>query len=119
MIKQLFEMGDAVRRQVAAPLASSRIAFLKHCAEWGARPSTLGSVARTLVAVAQYLGLGEQGSVRLTELEAAAERWVCQDPGAAWRQSRDGAPAVSAVWDRLAAICRLSGSCCGPGPASR
>ncbi|MDE0263301.1 MAG: site-specific integrase [Bryobacterales bacterium] len=81
MIKQLFKRGDAVRRQVAAPLVSSRIAYLKHCAERGAKPSTLGNVARTLVAVAQYLGLGEQGTVRLSELEAAAERWVCQDPG--------------------------------------
>ena len=80
MIKQLFKRGDAVRRQLAAPLASSRVAYLKHCAEQGAKPSTLGNVACTLAAVAEYLGLGEQGMVRLSELEAAAERWVCQDP---------------------------------------
>ncbi len=81
MINQLFKRADAVRRQVAAPLAGSRIAYLGHCADRGAKPSTLSNVACTLVAVAQYLGLGEQGTVRLSELEAAAERWVRQDPG--------------------------------------
>jgi hypothetical protein len=34
-----------------------------------------------LVVVGRYLGLGEHGTVRLSELEAAAEGWVGQDPG--------------------------------------
>ena len=81
MIKQLFKRAEAIRRQVAAPLAGSGIANLRDCAERGAKSSSLRNVACTLVAVAQFLKLVEQGTVRLYELEYAAELWVCEDPG--------------------------------------
>ena len=81
MIKQLFKRSDAVRRQFAAPLADSRIAYLTHCSELGYLPSTLRTVACTLVAVARYLGLDGHGTVRLVELEHAAKQWVTRDPG--------------------------------------
>ena len=42
---QLFKRADTVQRQLAAPLARSRLAYLGHRAEEGAKPSTLRGIA--------------------------------------------------------------------------
>lgn len=81
MIRQLFRRADAIQRQLAAPLAQSRVPYLAHSAELGVKPSTLRNIACTLVAVTCHMRVGEQGKVPLSELEDGAERWVSQDPG--------------------------------------
>ena len=77
---QLFKRADTVQRHLTAPLARSRLAYLGHRAEEGAKPSTLRGIAALQVTLVRYLGLGEDGKVAPTEVEAAAARWVSQDP---------------------------------------
>lgn len=76
----LFRRADTVQRHLAAPLAPSRLAYLGHRAEQGAKPSTLRGIAALQVNLVRYLELGEEGKVALAEVEAAAERWISQDP---------------------------------------
>ena len=77
---QLFKRADTVQRHLAAPLARSRLAYLGHRAEQGAKPSTLRGIAALQVHLVRYLELGEDGKVASAEVEAAAQRWVSQDP---------------------------------------
>ena len=42
---QLFKRADTVQRHLAAPHARSRLAYLGHRAEEGAKPSTLRGIA--------------------------------------------------------------------------
>ena len=77
---QLFKRPDTVQRHLAAPLARSRLAYLGHRAEQGAKPSTLRGIAALQVNLVRYLELGEDGKVASAEVEAAAQRWVSQDP---------------------------------------
>ena len=77
---QLFKRADTVQRHLAAPLARSRLAYLGHRAEQGAKPSTLRGIAALQVNLVRYLELGEDGKVASAEVEAAAQRWVSQDP---------------------------------------
>ena len=79
-LNHLFKRADAVQRHLAAPLARSRLAYLAHRAEQGARSSTLRGIAALQVKVIHYLELGEQGKVARPDIEAAARRWVSQDP---------------------------------------
>ena len=44
-LNHLFKRADAVQRHLAAPLARSRLAYLAHRAEQGARSSTLRGLA--------------------------------------------------------------------------
>lgn len=76
----LFKRTDTVQRHLSAPLARSRLAYLSHRAEEGAKPSTLRGIAALQVNLVRYLELGEHDKVALPEVEAAAERWVSQDP---------------------------------------
>lgn len=80
MIDQIFKRADAVERQLAAPLAKARSDYLTHCAEAGAKPSTLGNIARTLLAVVRYVELDRAGKVPIAEVQDAATRWATQDP---------------------------------------
>ena len=77
---QLFKRADTVQRHLAAPLARSRLAYLGHRAEQGAKPSTLRGIAALQVNLVRYLELGEDDKVAPAEVEAAAQRWVSQDP---------------------------------------
>ena len=79
-LNHLFKRAGAVQRHLAAPLARSRLAYLAHRAEQGARSSTLRGIAALQVKVIHYLELGEQGKVARPDIEAAARRWVSQDP---------------------------------------
>ena len=79
-LNHLFKRADAVQRHLAAPLARSRLAYLAHRAEQGASSSTLRGIAALQVKVIHYLELGEQGKVARPDIEAAARRWVSQDP---------------------------------------
>ena len=79
-LNHLFKRAEAVQRHLAAPLARSRLAYLAHRAEQGAKSSTLRGIAALQVKVIHYLELGEQGKVARPDIEAAARRWVSQDP---------------------------------------
>ena len=77
---QLFKRADTVQRRLAALLARSRLAYLGHRADRGAKPSTLRGIAALQVNLVRYLELGEDGKVAPAEVEAAAQRRVSQDP---------------------------------------
>ena len=71
---------DAVHRHLAAPLARSRgrCTSLTVPSRAPGRPRCAGP--RAEVKVIHYLELGEQGKVARPDIEAAARRWVSQDP---------------------------------------
>lgn len=79
-LSQLFKRADTIQRHLAAPLARSRLTYLAHRAEHGAKASTLRGIAALQLKVIHYLELGEEGKVAWPEIEAAAQRWVSQDP---------------------------------------
>ena len=80
-LNQIFKRTDAVQRHLAAPLVQSRLSYLAHCAEQGAKPSTLRGLAAHQVKLIHHLGLGTEGKVTRSEIEAAAKRWAFRDPG--------------------------------------
>ena len=77
--EQLFKGPDAVKRHLAAPLAPSRLAYLRYRAEQGARPSTLRGIAAAQLNAIRYLDLPREGKLTPSEIEDAAERWMAQD----------------------------------------
>ena len=81
MFKQLFSRDATVRRYAAAPLAASRLSYLSHRAEQGAKPYTLRRIAIAQLGAVQYLDLAQPDTIRVQDLEAAAERWAREDPG--------------------------------------
>ena len=87
---QLFKRAEAVQRHRTAPLARARLAYLAHRAEQGAKPSTLRGVAALQIKIIHYLELGERGQVARAAIEAAARRWVSEDPA-----RRGGKPDVA------------------------
>ena len=80
-LNQIFKRTDAIQRHLAAPLVQSRLSYLAHCAEQGAKPSTLRGIAAHQVRLIHHLGLGTEGKVTRSEIEAAAKRWAFRDPG--------------------------------------
>ena len=78
--EQLFKRTDAVQRHLAAPLLRSRLAYLGHRAEQGAKPSTLRGIAAFQVQAIHYLELVEEGQITPSDIATAAERWVTQHP---------------------------------------
>ena len=79
-LKQLFKQDETVKRYLAAPLVRSRLTYLCHRAEHGAKPSTLRHITAFQVNLVRYLELGEEGKVTMSEIQAAAQLWASQDP---------------------------------------
>ncbi len=79
-LEQLFRRSDAVQRHLAAPLARSRLAYLRHRADRGAKPSTLRGIAAAQLKAIRYLDLAREGNVTPSEIAHAAERWMALDP---------------------------------------
>ena len=79
-LKQLFKQDETVKRYLAAPLVRSRLTYLCHRAEHGAKPSTLRHITAFQVNMVRYLELGEEGKVTMSEIQAAAQLWASQDP---------------------------------------
>ena len=77
--EQLFKRPDAVKRHLAAPLAPSRLAYLRYRADRGAKPSTLRGIAAAQLNAIRYLELPRKAKVTPSEIEDAAERWMAQD----------------------------------------
>jgi len=78
--KQLFRRADAVQRHLAAPLARSRLAYLRYRAELGAKLSTLRGIAAAQLNAIRYLDLAQDRKVTLSEIADAADRWLALDP---------------------------------------
>ena len=57
-LEQLFKRDETVQRYLAAPLARSRLGYLAHRAEQGAKLSTLVGIASIQVKAVRYLALG-------------------------------------------------------------
>lgn len=90
MIEQLFPRSESVQQHLTAPLAESRLAFLTHYAELGAKPYTLRRIATAQLAVVRHIAFGEAGKASLRQVEDAADHWASLDPG---RRSRPGTEA--------------------------
>jgi site-specific recombinase XerD len=104
-LEQLFKRDETVQRYLAAPLARSRLGYLAHRAEQGAKLSTLVGIASIQVKAVRYLALGEGGSVSLAGIEAAAEQWASGDParrGGNGGKARRNFVAKAAGWLRFA-----------------
>ena len=77
MFEQLFRAPDTVERYQAAPLAESRLRYLKHWLKLGASRSTLRMIAINQLEVVCLLDLREgSGKVPLAQVEAAAAQWA-------------------------------------------
>ena len=104
-LEQIFKRANTVQRYLAAPLAPSRLAYLGHRAEQGFQPSTLGGIAAIQVRAVRYLELGEESKTTPSEIAAAAERWVTQDParrGGQAATARRGFVSQATGWLRFA-----------------
>ena len=80
MFETLFKRDDTVMRYLAASLARSRLAYFAHCAERGAKHSTLGAIAATRFALVRHLDLEGTGTILLSQVEDAARRWASGKP---------------------------------------
>jgi integrase/recombinase XerD len=78
MFEQIFKAPHALARHRQSPLAEQRQRYLEHRAELGMAPSVQRAGAGYLLAVTEYLRLGERPNDLITaaEIEAMADRWV-------------------------------------------
>lgn len=76
MFDTLFHYPGVLARHSEGPLANEREQFLSHCARGGAAHSTLMCTATELLQIARRIHLDDNGSLTLTEVEAAAKDWV-------------------------------------------
>lgn len=78
MFAQLFKGPRAVARHRNCPLAEQRLRYLTHCAESGMARRTLRNTASTLLAITDYLRLGDRPDALITptEIEAQAALWA-------------------------------------------
>ena len=92
MFDQLSKCDATVKRYLTAPLMGSRLSYLAHWAEQGAKPLTLRRMARSQVMAIRYLDLGERGKVSESALDDAVRGWAARDtrrrePSSASRQT--------------------------------
>ena len=80
MFEQLFQCATTVQRYRAGPLVQSRLRYLEHCAAQGYARSSLQGTANEQLALARFLDAGEDDSVCLSQIEAAADLWVEELP---------------------------------------
>ncbi len=76
MFNQLFKCPRAIERHLAAPCMEQRRSYLDYCAQRGASQATLRLTAPHLLVINDYLNLGAEGEISLTQIEAAADRWI-------------------------------------------
>ena len=90
MFDDLFVYPGIKGRYHAAPLFDERLSYLVHCAQGGARRSTLRSLAAHQVNLIHLLDLQGHERVSLTRIEAAAAQWSL--PGGCRRRHRPAKP---------------------------
>jgi integrase/recombinase XerD len=76
MFNQMFTCPRAIERHLAAPFLEQRLSYLHYCAQRGASQATLRLTAAHLLLIHDYLKLGTEGDISLTQIEAAADRWI-------------------------------------------
>ena len=75
MFEDLFTKPGAIASYRAAPFLEERLSYLSHCAQAGARPSTLRYIAAHQTNLIQLLDYREGDRVSVARIESAAERW--------------------------------------------
>ena len=80
MFNLLFQEAATIERYASAPLARSRLEYLQHCDEQGYAPSTLRVMAHWQMVIVRGLDLSETGTVSVSSIEAAADRWAFREP---------------------------------------
>ena len=77
MFDTLFKYAKVLARHQGGPAAEERERYLVHraCSD-GIAPATLIRIARETLAVAQYIDLSHDGSVKPEDIAAAAQRWT-------------------------------------------
>ena len=75
MFKELFTQPGIVARYRAAPLHDERLRYLMHCAQGGAKRTTLRAIAAHQVNLVHLLDLRGGERVSGSRIEAAAARW--------------------------------------------
>ncbi len=77
MFDSLYHYPSVLARHREGPSAEDRVRFLAHCADDGAAQTTLLRLARELLLIARRIDVSGARMVRLEEVKAAADRWVC------------------------------------------
>ena len=80
MFEQLFQRETTVQRYRAGPLVHSRLRYLEYCGTQGYARSSLQGTANQQLALARFLKAGDDDSVCLSQIEAAAGLWVEELP---------------------------------------
>jgi site-specific recombinase XerD len=80
LFAQLFKRPSAVERYQTAPLAESRLRYLRHCAEEGAAQRTLRKIAAYQLILVDCLDLVTAKKVRSEQIDDAADRWISRQP---------------------------------------
>ena len=75
MFEDLFTKRGAIASYRAAPFLEERLSYLSHCAQAGARPGTLRSIAAHQIKLIQLLDFREGDRVSVARIESAARRW--------------------------------------------
>jgi len=77
MFDQMFKRPHAIVRQLSGRLVEERRRYLAHCAELGMAARTLRLTAELILAVEEYLKLGDRPDaiITLQVIEAAGTRW--------------------------------------------
>lgn len=75
MFEDLFTKRGAIARYRAAPLLDERLSYLSHCAQAGARPATLRTIAAHQTKLIHLLDIQDGDRVSSARIEAAARRW--------------------------------------------
>jgi len=78
MFETLFVYPGVRARHEEGPFTEARKRFLKYSAEQGMARATLLRIARELLVVAERLDVGRGTTFCLPEIEAAANRWACE-----------------------------------------
>lgn len=104
MFDQIFKCAATIERYRAAPLRQSRVSYLSHWAEQGAKPLTLRRLARAQLMAIHYLDLGAEGGVSRAALSEAVSRWARRNTGRRGPSAQDRAAFARQVagWLRFA-----------------
>ena len=75
MFKQLYSCPRTILIHCSAPLYDERLSYLRHCAGWGASQRTLRKIAVHLLHAVNFLDLRVDETVKLAQIETAAQAW--------------------------------------------
>ena len=75
MFEDLFTKRGAIASYRAAPLLEERLSYLSHCAQAGARPATLRTIAAHQTNLIHLLDFREGDRVSVARIESATRRW--------------------------------------------